>query len=67
MTSGEAAAIAVRKFGAPADIAKYVWVRAGDGPTSVPLKHTDTTAAGTLRVGWDPDLRFALYAWDATK
>ena len=65
MTISDAALVAVRKFGAPADIAQYVWVRAGDSRTSVPLEHTDATPDGTLRVGWDSDLRFALYSWEA--
>jgi hypothetical protein len=65
VTSGEAAAVAVRKFGAPADIAKYVWVRAGDSRASIPLAHADISPEGTLRVGWDSDLRFALYSWEA--
>ena len=67
LTSQEAAAVAVRKFGAPADVATYVWVRAGDSPTSVSFTHNDVTTYGTLRVGWDPDLRFAVYAWEPAK
>ena len=65
MTSAEAAEVAVRKFGAPPDIGRYVWVRAADSRTSVPLRHTDTTPDGTLRVGWDSDLRFAAYSWES--
>jgi hypothetical protein len=64
MTSQEAAIIAVRRFGAPADIARYVWVQLEEGKTgSIPLQHTDVTTHGELRLGWDPDLRFAVYAW----
>ena len=64
MTSREAARVAVEKLGAPADIASYVWVEAGSAPRSVPLSHVDSGPDGTLRVGWDTDLRFALYAWE---
>ena len=64
MTSQEAANVAVLKFGAPSDIAQYVWVRSAmDRPSSIPLQHVDTTTAGELRVGWDETLRFAVYAW----
>jgi hypothetical protein len=68
LTSEEAAAVAVRKFGAPPDIARYVWVQLEHGRTSsIPLEHTDLTSYGELRLGWDSTLRFAVYAWKAAR
>ena len=64
MNSHDAARVAVEKFGAPADIGSYVWVQAGSAPRSVPLAHVESGPHGTLRVGWDSDLRFALYSWE---